>query len=129
MVGRRARVTQRSGDFGSRMGKGTLPKSQEAQFISSMPQGPPVKPCGALRYLICMSTTWPRPLSVPSRPLPHPSATASHIWEPRAGPNQCELVCDYQHVCICVVCACVFGGWGVSLTVSTCVGLSLSMSM
>lgn len=37
VVGRRARATQLSGDLGSRIGQGTLPQSQEAQFISSMP--------------------------------------------------------------------------------------------
>lgn len=37
VVGRRARATQLSGDLGSRMGKGTLPQSKEAKFISFMP--------------------------------------------------------------------------------------------
>lgn len=34
----------------------------------------------------------------------HISATASHIWTTRAGPDQCEVGCDYQHVGVYVLC-------------------------
>lgn len=105
VVGRRAGATQLSGDLGPRMGKQTLPQNQEAQSI-----------LGPLSNLMASSATWSacpplglRPPSVLFGPLAHLTATASHIWEPRAGPDQCEFVCDYQHVVVHVWCVCLCG--------------------